>query len=56
VVVYDNGDGASTVEALDLEVALGIVGENPAIATGAGEAKARLRPALDRLRASGEGK
>jgi len=49
VVVYDNGDGTSTVEALDPEAALGIVGDNPAIATVAREAGARLRRAVDSL-------
>ncbi len=42
VIVYDNGDGTSTVEALDPEAALGIVGDNPAIVTVARDAKARL--------------
>src|SRR5207237_7784668 len=32
VVVYDNGDGTSTVEAMDPQAALGLVGDNPAIA------------------------
>src|SRR3982751_6613670 len=49
VVVYDNGDGTSTVEAMDPEAALGIVGDNPAIAAVAREAKARLRQAMDSL-------
>ena len=49
VIVYDNGDGTSTVEALDPEAALGIVGDNPAIAAVAREAAARLHRALDRL-------
>jgi uncharacterized protein (DUF302 family) len=50
VVVYDNDDGTSTVEALDPEAVLGIMGDNPAIAEVAHEAKARLRSALDALR------
>ncbi len=49
VIVYDNGDGTSTVEALDPQAALGIVGDNPAVATVAREAGARLRRAVDSL-------
>jgi uncharacterized protein (DUF302 family) len=49
VVVYDNGDGTSRVEAMDPEAALGIVGDDPAIAAVAGEAKTKLRAAIDRL-------
>lgn len=49
VVVYDNGDETSTVEALDPVVALGIVGDNPALATVAREAQGRLRAAVERL-------
>jgi uncharacterized protein (DUF302 family) len=52
VVVYDNGDGSSTVEALDPEAALGIVGDDPTVAAVAGEARAKLRAALDRLGAA----
>ena len=49
VVVYDNGDGTSTVEALDPEAALGIVGDNAAIASVAHEAGALLRRAVESL-------
>ncbi len=49
VVVYDNGDGTSTVEVMDPEAALGLVGDNAAIADVAHEARARLRQALDAL-------
>jgi uncharacterized protein (DUF302 family) len=49
VIVYENGDGMSTVEAMDPEAALGLVGENPTIAEVAREARARLRQALDSL-------
>lgn len=49
VVVYDNLDGTSTVEAMDPEAALGLVGDNPAIAEVAREARVRLRQALDAL-------
>ena len=50
VVVYDNLDGTSTVEAMDPQAALSLVGDNPAIAEVASEARARLRRALDALR------
>lgn len=46
VVVYDNGDGTSTVEAMDPRAALGLIGDNPAIAEVAREAGARLEEAL----------
>ncbi len=46
VVVYDNGDGTSTVEAMDPEAALGLVGDNREIADVAREAKTRLQRAL----------
>ena len=49
VVVYDNLDGTSTVEAMDPEAALGLVGDNPAIADVAHQARSRLRQALDTL-------
>lgn len=49
VVVYDNGDGTSSVEAMDPEAALGIVSDDPAIAAVAGEAKEKLRAAIDSL-------
>jgi len=49
VIVYDNGDETSTVEALDPVAALGIVGDNPALATVAREAQGRLRAAVERL-------
>jgi len=44
VVVYDNGDGTSTVEAMNPEAALGIVGDNPAIAEVAREANDAAEP------------
>ena len=47
VVVYDNGDGTSAVEAMDPETALALVGDNPAIAEVAHEARARLGRAID---------
>ena len=50
VVVYDNLDGSSTVEAMDPQAALGLVGDNPLIAEVAREAGARLRTALDGLK------
>ncbi len=49
VIVYDNGDGTSSVEALDPEAALGIVGDNPVIATVARDAKARLQRVVHNL-------
>ena len=50
VVVYDNQDGTSSVEAMDPEAALGIVGDNAAIAAVAREARNLLRNAVDALR------
>ena len=52
VVVYDTGDGTSMVEVMDPEAALGILGENSAIAEVAREAKTRLRRALVALSGS----
>ena len=49
VVVYDNQDGSSTVQALDPRAALGITGENPAVAEVAREAAERLEAAVKRL-------
>lgn len=49
VVVYDNGDGTSTVEAMNPEAALGIVGDNPGVFQVAREATQRLQRAVDRL-------
>lgn len=53
VVVYDNADGTSSVEAMDPEAALGIVGENPLVAEVARDAKVRLQKAIGSL--SGQG-
>jgi uncharacterized protein (DUF302 family) len=52
VVVYDNGDGSSTVEVMDPEAALGLVGDNPDIAAVAREAGVRLRQVVDALTTS----
>lgn len=49
VVVYDNGDGTSTVAALDPVAALGIAGDNPDLAAVAREAQGGLRAAVERL-------
>jgi uncharacterized protein (DUF302 family) len=49
VIVYDNGDRTSTVEMMDPEAALGIVGDNAAIRQVAQEARERLRKALDAI-------
>jgi uncharacterized protein (DUF302 family) len=46
VVIYDNGDGTSTVEVMDPEAALGLVGSAPEVAAVAREAKAGLQRAL----------
>ena len=51
VVVYDNLDGSSTVDAMDPQAALGLVGDNQAIAEVASEARARLGRAIDALAA-----
>jgi hypothetical protein len=51
VVVYDNADDTSTVEAMDPEAALGLVGPNPVLVEVAREARARLRQALDTMAA-----
>jgi uncharacterized protein (DUF302 family) len=52
VMVYDNSDSTSTVEVMDPETALGLVGDNPAISAVAREAGTRLRLALDALAAT----
>ena len=49
VVVYDNGDGTATVEAMDPEVALQLLSDNAAVGEVAREAKLRLRAALDAI-------
>jgi uncharacterized protein (DUF302 family) len=49
VVVYDNGNGTCTVEAMDPEAALALVGDNPTIAEVAHQARAGLRRAIDAL-------
>ena len=49
VVVYDNEDGTSTVEALNPVAALSIVGANPEVEAVAHEARARLEAALGSL-------
>ena len=49
VVVYDNGDDTSTFDSMDPEAALGLVGDNPAIAEVARDAKVRLRQAIDSI-------
>lgn len=46
VIVYDRGDGTTTVAAMAPQAALGLVGDNPALAEVAREADARLRRAL----------
>lgn len=49
VVVYDNGDGSSTVSVLNPLAAIGLLG-NPALEPMAVAAKDRLTVAIDRLR------
>ena len=46
VVVYDNGDGTSSVEAMDPEAALSLVGDNPTVREVASDAKARLQKVM----------
>jgi uncharacterized protein (DUF302 family) len=46
VIVYDRGDQTTGVAAMAPRAALGLVGENPALAAVAEEADARLRRAL----------
>jgi uncharacterized protein (DUF302 family) len=48
VVVYDNGDGSSTVSALNPMAAIGIVG-NAGLDAMATAATAKLAAAIDRL-------
>ncbi len=48
VIVYDDGEGRSTVEALDPEAALSIVGL-PALEEVAREAKQRLKKTIEAL-------
>ena len=48
VVVYDNGDGTSTVSALNPMAAMGVVG-NPGLDAMATAATAKLTAAIDRL-------
>lgn len=48
VVVYDNGDGASTVSALNPMAAIGVVG-NPGLDAMATAATAKLTAAIERL-------
>ena len=51
VVVYETGPGSSVVVAIAPLAALGIVGDNPALANVAREADQRLRSALSQLEA-----
>ncbi len=52
VIVYDNGDGTSTVEAMDPEAALGLVGDNAVVAEVAREAKTRLSQGVQSIAAA----
>jgi uncharacterized protein (DUF302 family) len=49
VIVYETGPSSSVVAAMAPLAALGIVGDNPALAEVAKEADQRLRTALSRL-------
>jgi len=49
VIVYDNLDGTSTVEAMDPQAALSLLGDDPSIAEVAREAGARLHTALEAI-------
>jgi hypothetical protein len=51
-VIYDIGDGTSTVEVMDPAAAPGLVGHNPVVAAVAHEAGALLHKALDALTAA----
>ena len=46
VIVYDAGDGSSVVAAVDPDSMTAVVGDNPAVAEVAADAKARLRRAI----------
>lgn len=46
VIVYDAGDGSTVVSAMDPEPMLSIVGDNPAIAEIATDARQRLEAAI----------
>lgn len=50
VVVYATDEGGSVVEAMDPDVALGVVGDRPDLAPVAAEAKQRLRRVIDAIR------
>jgi uncharacterized protein (DUF302 family) len=55
VIVYDNGDGTSTVEVMDPVAALGLVGPDPEIASVARDARSRLERVLDFVQQYGLG-
>jgi uncharacterized protein (DUF302 family) len=52
VVVYDNGDGSSSVEAMDPEAALGLMGKTSAVWAVACDAKERLVKVISALGAA----
>jgi uncharacterized protein (DUF302 family) len=54
VVVYDNGDGTSTVETLITPASLGLPGDDPAIVSSVQEAASGLRGAVDSFNRSEE--
>lgn len=49
VIVYERGDGQSVVAAVDPDSMLGVVGDNPAVAEVARDARSRLQRALDSI-------
>jgi uncharacterized protein (DUF302 family) len=49
VIVYDAGEGQTIVSAMAPLTALGVVGDNPTLASVAREADARLRRAIAAL-------
>jgi uncharacterized protein (DUF302 family) len=53
VVVYATHEGGSAVEFMGPRAAMGIVGDDPAVAAVAAEARARLQAALAALEAAG---
>ena len=55
VIVYDNGDGSSSVEVMDPEAALGLIEENPAVREIACDAKERLSKVIRALGGAGQG-
>jgi uncharacterized protein (DUF302 family) len=49
VIVYENEDGKCVVAAVDPDAILGVIGDNPAVAEVARDARIRLQRALDSI-------